>query len=93
MYPLTHIHTGPNKVAFAITNYNPISSETENTLISQALKTRLSHQEPLRQYLDKSQVLSWSDEPSELHVNRLIELANLELNPQSFFANPNCCFL
>ena len=65
----------------------------ETTLISQALKTRLYHQESLRQYLDKSQVLSWSDEPNQLHVNKLIELANMELNPQSIFANPNCCLL
>ena len=62
-------------------------------LISSPLKVRLSHQEPLRIYLDREQVLSWSDEPERHHVERLLQLANAETNPQSFFAANACSLL
>ena len=62
-------------------------------LISSPLKVRLSHQEPLRIYLDREQVLSWSDEPERHHMERLLQLANAETNPQSFFAANACSLL
>ena len=98
---------GPNKVAFLITNYTaPLNALVENEqedlesfqssshrLISSPLKTRLSHQEPLRIYLEQNQVLSWSDEPERHHIERLLQLTKMEPNPQSFFAANSCCIV
>ena len=90
-------HTGPNKVAFLISNYSaphniPDSNKSTSSLIFPSLRTRLYHQEPLRAYLDGDHVMSWSDEPNELQAKRLVELASLEFNPQSILGN-NCCLL
>ena len=103
------MNPGPNKVAFLITNYTaPLNALVENEqdpvdvntfqsssrrLISSPLKTRLSHQEPLRVYLEQNQVLSWSDEPERHHVERLLELTKAEPNPLSFFAANSCCIV
>lgn len=100
---------GPNKVAFLISNYtaplgvllNDDEDPNDNNnhfqgnarLISPPLKTRLYHQEPLRIYLERDQVLSWSDEPERHHVERLLQLANMDSNPQSFFAANSCCIV
>ena len=75
------------------TNENSLTNLNKPRLISSPLKIRLSHQEPLRIYLDRDQVLSWSDEPERHHVERLLQLANMETNPQSFFAANSCCLL
>ena len=98
--------TGPNKVAFLITKCTvPLSVFQDSEaimrncgelhssslpLISGQLKARLSHQEPLKIYLDRNQVLSWSDEPERCHVERLLQLADMEPNPQSIFAANSC---
>ena len=92
------ISAGPNKVAFLITHYTTPPSQPEpvtadSTHISPSLKTRLHNQEPLRVYLSATQVLSWDDEPTALHVQRLTELANSEPNPQRNFSSDSCCLL
>lgn len=108
-YETFALFVGPNKVAFLISNYTaPLNVLLENEnqpennenslssnpkLISSPLKVRLSHQEPLRIYLDRDQILSWSDEPERHHIERLLQLANMETNPQSFFAANSCCLL
>ena len=96
-------------MAFLISNYTaPLSALLDDDedpndnsddlqgnarLISGPLKTRLYHQEPLRIYLERNQVLSWSDEPERHHVERLLQLANMDPNPQSFFAANSCCIV
>jgi len=92
------ISAGPNKVAFLITHYTTPASQPEpvtvdSTHISPSLKTRLHNQAPLRVYLSATQVLSWNDEPTALHVQRLTELANSEPNPQRTFVSDSCCLL
>ena len=89
---------GPNKVAFLISHYvTPLSQpepvSPDSTLISPSLRTRLHKQEPLRVYLDATQVLSWNYEPTPLHLQRLSELASLEPNPQNLFTSGSCCLL
>jgi len=84
-------YTGPNKAAFLISNYNaPQDGSDANVLISNALKRRLYNQQPLRQYLDEGQVVSWNDKPNELQTNRLVELANQGCNPVT---NNSCIVL
>lgn len=87
-----HTLTGPNKVVVLISNYSVPLNQTEqerSPLIHTALRTRLYNQEPLRVYLDQDHVLSWSDSPNQSQAKRLVELANLDPNPQ----NTTCCVL
>ena len=88
---------GPNKVAFIVSHYTPphntsseLHSESKSgdsppQLLLPALKTRLSLQPALTGYLDQDQVLSWVDLPLHRHAQRLVELAQLEPNPQGLF--------
>lgn len=80
---------GPNKVSFLVTNYTPPHNTSHpdskelsgRSILSPALKTRLSLQPALAVYLDRGQVLSWTDAPLERHALRLVEMARLDPNP------------
>lgn len=87
------IFVGPNKVAFLITNYSWPVDNPDTDLISPTLRRRLYSQEPLRVYLDREQVLSWVDSPSKVQATKLVELAQLENNPQNNLLNQACIIL
>lgn len=81
---LCFISSGPNKVAFIVSNYSPpgcVVVDSSNELISPVLQTRLHNQDSLKRYLGKDQVLSWKSAPSVCHLDALLHLANLECNP------------
>ena len=81
-------------MAFIITNYRQPGVDMEGTsLVCPPLKTRLARQEALIPYLDNDQVLSWTDSPASVHLDRLTQLAELEKNPRSFYHNQSCVCL
>ena len=85
---------GSNKVAFLISHYTPPqtapplppSSSATPPLLSPPLKTRLSRQPALAEYLERGHVISWCDSPDIGHIGRLVEIAKLEPNPQGILS-------
>jgi len=79
---------GTNKAVFAIIKYHSLVVDTD-MLIPESLHKRLSRQPELEECLDNRQVMSWTDKPTTIHIDRLIELANVIGTPQQY----NCAIL
>lgn len=60
-----------------------------DTLIPESLHKRLSRQTELEECLNNRQVMSWTDKPNAVHIDRLIELAHVIGTPRQ----NNCTIL
>lgn len=80
--------SGTNKAVFVIIKYHPLVVNTD-MLIPESLHQRLSRQPELEECLSSRQVMSWTDKPSAVHIDRLIELAHVIGTPRQY----NCTIL
>ena len=83
---------GSNKVCFVVTNHSlseHLTTPSSSSLISPQLQARLYSQSALQTYLDNHQVLSWFKKPSMAQIQRLLEISQLNPNPQG----QNCTVL
>lgn len=64
---------GTNKAVFAIIKYHLLD---DGALIPKTLCKRLSRQPELEDCLNNDQVLAWNEQPSAVHIDRLVELAH-----------------
>ena len=79
---------GTNKAVFVIIKYHSLVVDTD-TLIPESLNKRLSRQPELEECLSNRQVMSWTDKPTGVHIDRLIELAHVIGTPRKY----NCTIL
>lgn len=78
---------GTNKAVFAVIKYHPLLSIDEGLLIPKTLSERLSRQPELEDCLNNKQVMAWNDQPSAVHIDRLIELAHVTGTPKHYPCN------
>jgi len=79
-------YVGTNKAVFAITKYHLLSIN-DDALIPKTLCKRLSRQPELEDCLNNNQVMAWNEQPSAVHIDRLVELAHVIGTPKHYSCN------
>ena len=77
---------GTNKAVFAIIKYHQLSIDN-GSLIPKTLSDRLSRQPELEDCLNNKQVMAWNEQPSAVHINKLVELAHVTGTPKHYPCN------
>lgn len=72
---------GTNKAVFAIIKYHSLLFD-DGALIPNSLCERLSRQPELNDCLNSDQVMAWNEQPSAVHIDRLVELAHTTGTPK-----------
>lgn len=72
---------------FAIIKYHPLLFIDDDSLIPKTLCERLSRQPELENCLNGKQVMAWNEQPSAVHIDRLVELAHVTGTPKHYPCN------